>query len=81
MAMLRGVTPVCTQPPTGGSITGWIQWVDQYLLSRSLAQPGDPIVLLAGRPLGQAKKTNTITIHRVAENLGFSEPRGQAAKN
>lgn len=76
MALLRGVTPVCTQPPTGGSITGWIQWVDQYLLSRSLAQPGDPIVLLAGRPLGQAKKTNTITIHRVAENPRFSETPG-----
>lgn len=79
MAMLRGVTPVCAQPPGSGSLSEWNLAVDQYLLSRGLAQMGDPIVLLAGRPLGQAKKTNTIAIHRVGEPLGFLEHRDGAS--
>jgi pyruvate kinase len=69
MAILRGITPVCTSPPGSGTITEWNASVDEYVQSHALAAPGDAIVLLAGRPLGRAKATNTIAIHRVGELL------------
>lgn len=67
MAMYRGVFPIYTQPPGNGSLADWNVAVDAEVLSRGLSGPGDPIVLLAGRPLGQAKATNTIAIHRIGE--------------
>jgi len=70
MALLRGVTPVCSPPPGSGTLSEWNAAVDQYLIGRGICKPGDSIVLLAGRPLGQAKATNTITIHRVGEATG-----------
>ncbi|MCC6950399.1 MAG: pyruvate kinase [Phycisphaerales bacterium] len=71
MAMCRGVTPVCAEPPPSTMLGEWIMAVDAFLLARGLALPGDPIILLAGRPLGKAKATNAITIHRVGEPSGF----------
>lgn len=70
MALLRGVWPVCEPAPASGRLSDWNQRADAELLERGLAQPGDPIVLVAGRPLGQAKATNTIAIHRVGEPTG-----------
>jgi pyruvate kinase len=46
--------------------------VDDYLLARGLARHGDAIILVAGRPLGQAKRTNTVAIHRVGEATGYT---------
>ncbi len=71
MALLRGVTPVCSSPPGSGALSEWNAAADEWLVSRGVASAGQPIVLLAGRPLGQAKKTNTITIHRVGEPTGY----------
>jgi pyruvate kinase len=65
MALLRGVTPVVMQPPASGTISAWAALVDDSLMQMGVAQLGDPIVLLAGRPLGQAKRTNTLAIHRI----------------
>jgi pyruvate kinase len=67
MALLRGVTPVCIQPPGSGTISEWNASVDEYVRAHALAGVGDAMVLLAGRPLGRAKATNTIAIHRVGE--------------
>lgn len=72
MAMYRGVTAVCMKPPGSGSLSDWNAEMDRYLLARGLVRRGDAIVLLAGRPLGQAKKTNTLAIHKVGEEGGFS---------
>jgi len=69
-ALMRGVTPVCSVPPGSGSLSEWNAAVDEYLLSRGIAKRGDAIVLLAGRPLGRAKATNTIAIHRVGDATG-----------
>ncbi|MBI1190396.1 MAG: pyruvate kinase [Tepidisphaera sp.] len=76
MALLRGVTPVCAPGSPDGSMTAWIPTVDRYLTSRGLAQAGDPIVLLGGRPLGQAKRTNTVMIHRVGDATGVMPSPG-----
>ena len=72
MALLGGVTAVLGQPPASGKLSDWNIAVDECLLSREICERGDPIVLLAGRPLGRAKATNTLAIHRVGENsAGF----------
>ncbi len=66
MNLLLGVMPVCMEAPA--TLAEWNVWVDAYLLSHGLVARGDPIVLLAGRPLGRAKATNTIAVHFVGEN-------------
>jgi pyruvate kinase len=70
MSLLSGVTAVCQPPPDSGSLADWNAMVDDYLLSRNLAKRGDKMVLLAGRPLGRARATNTIAIHTVGEETG-----------
>jgi pyruvate kinase len=71
MTILHGVTPVhCPTPPA--TLTEWNLDVNDYVLKRGLAQRGDAMVLLAGRPLGKAKATNTLAIHKVGENTGFA---------
>jgi pyruvate kinase len=72
MALYRGVTPVISSPPPSGAISAWNTALDKYLVARGLAKPGDPIILLAGHPLGQAKKTNTVAIHKVGDPAGFA---------
>lgn len=72
MALLRGVHPVCSRPPATGTLGEWNEQVDRYLLAQGLALKGDPIVLVAGKPLGQARVTNSIAIHRVGNTVsGF----------
>ena len=72
MTILRGVTPVCCTPPGNGTLAEWNAEVDRYVLGRRLANKGDAMVLLAGRPLGRAKATNTVAIHKLGENTGYS---------
>lgn len=71
MALYRGVIPLHMTPP--GTLSEWNSVMDRGLIARALAEPGDAVVLLAGRPLGQAKKTNTLTIHKVGEPTGFRQ--------
>ncbi len=70
MSLLRGVTPICTDPPGDGTLAAWNAAVDSELRIRNLAVDDDPIVLLAGRPLGRAKATNTLALSRVGEAEG-----------
>ncbi|MCW5775048.1 MAG: pyruvate kinase [Phycisphaeraceae bacterium] len=71
MALLRGVTPICSPPPPSGRLADWNAQVDRDLLARGWAAEGTPVVLLAGKPLGHAKATNTIAFHRVGAEGGF----------
>jgi pyruvate kinase len=71
MTLLRGVTPVLSQPPASGRLADWNAAVDRYIQAHGLAARGDALVLLAGRPLGQAKATNTIAICRVGESAAY----------
>ncbi|MBX3363174.1 MAG: pyruvate kinase [Phycisphaeraceae bacterium] len=70
MALYRGVTSVLSDPPVSGRLSEWNEQVDAFLLSQHLVQKNDWIVMLAGRPLGQAKRTNTLAVHRVGEQDG-----------
>ncbi|MDX2018171.1 MAG: pyruvate kinase [Planctomycetota bacterium] len=78
MNLLAGVFPIHMPAPDSETpLADWNKAVDDFVLHRGLCKPGDVIVLLAGRPLGQAKSTNTIALHRVGEpTAGF---RGHGA--
>ena len=41
--------------------------VEKTLLSRKLAKKGDPIVIVAGAPLGEKRATNVMMLHRIGE--------------
>jgi pyruvate kinase len=72
MCLLKGVTPVHRSPPKSGMLAEWNAQVDTDLVSRGIAKKGDTILLLAGKPLGDAKVTNTVAIHYVGdETRGF----------
>ncbi len=44
-----------------------IRNVETALLSKNLVKKGDPIVIVAGAPLGKQKATNSIILHKVGE--------------
>ena len=69
MALLYGVRAIHAQPPASGRLLDWFTRVDSDILRRSLAALGDPIVLLAGRPLGQVKRTSTITVRNIGDEV------------
>ena len=72
MALLRGVTPVCEAPPADARLSTWNKSVDAMLIARGWANRGDAVVLIAGRPLGKSKPTNTLAVHYVGEeSAGF----------
>jgi pyruvate kinase len=76
MCLLRGVIPVLSEPPASGMLSDWNAMVDAELQKRELAKSGDSVVLLAGRPLGRAKATNTIALGKVGEmTSGFGTHR------
>lgn len=75
MALLGGVTAVHCRAPASGRLAEWNEHVDKYLLASGLARKGDTILLLAGKPLGVAKATNLVAIHRVGEATGFMADR------
>ncbi len=70
MALLRGVLAVCAKPPGRGTLNDWNVAVDEYVRGRHIAKRGDYVVLVAGRPLAQAKASNTLAIYKVGEPTG-----------
>jgi len=42
-----------------------VERVDDFLLSRDIVSPGDPLVILMGSPIYQRAKTNLLRVHRV----------------
>ncbi len=74
MALYKGVTAVVSEPPASGKLSDWNEQTERLLVDLGAVTAGDFLVLLAGRPLGRAKATNTIAIHRVGEAVrGFRD--------
>jgi pyruvate kinase len=72
MVLLRGVVPLRADPPPDSSLSAWNKAIDDDLLRREWLKPGDPIVLVAGRPLGVAKPASVVAVHRVGDlSTGF----------
>lgn len=63
MMLLRGVTPLHMDPPD--SLERWYERVEAHLTALGLAAQGVWAILLAGMPLGEVKRTDTMTIRRV----------------
>jgi pyruvate kinase len=61
--MLWGVTARLMAVPEDGTLKAWNAAVEADLRGLGWINDGDPIVLLAGKPLGLHGSTNTIAIH------------------
>ena len=68
MALLKGVTAICAKAPAG--LGDFTNLAERGMLARGWVGPGDPVVLLAGKPLGQAKATNSIAILNIGDPIG-----------
>jgi pyruvate kinase len=63
MCLDYGVKPYCLPiPPT---VDEFVRVADELSVAREQARPGDKIVLVAGQPLGEPRKTNTLVVHVV----------------
>ncbi len=72
MALLRGVTPMLAQPPASGRLGDWTDQVERDLLALGWVEHGDRVALLAGKPLGRPKATNSISVLRIGDaDSGF----------
>jgi pyruvate kinase len=55
--------PCCL--PVPGTIDDFVRVTDELLVARQLAKAGDKVVLVAGQPLGEPGRTNTLVVHVV----------------
>ncbi len=76
MALLRGVTPIRSEPPESGRLGDWNEMVDRDLATRGWAEHGTPVVLLAGKPLGKPKVATMVAVHYVGYYTGFRSHDG-----
>lgn len=63
MALLRGVQARLMSVPKDGTLREWNAAVEADLRAEGWVRDGDPVVLVAGKPLGVHGSTNTIAIH------------------
>jgi pyruvate kinase len=75
MQLLRGVWPVHMERPA--DLAEFTRRADAHLVRAGWASAGDPCILMAGQPLGQAGSTNLIALHWVGNPAsGFNAPPG-----
>lgn len=75
MALYGGVTPICCEPPGQGRLRDWTDEVEQRLLADGMAKPGDAVVMIAGKPLGEVQAQSTLAILRIGDPAsGFRAP-------
>jgi pyruvate kinase len=65
MCPLFAVEPVLMERPA--DIAAFLAAIDRLLPQRGWADPGDPIVVVTGDPLGDVGVTNTLRIHYVGD--------------
>lgn len=77
MALDRGVSPRLMSVPPSGLLSDWNAAAERDVLELGWVEPGDRIVLVAGRPLGVRGATTTLAVHTVGDKLtGFTQHRG-----
>lgn len=69
MALLRAVTPRLMAVPATGSLADWNRAVERDLLAIGWVKLGDPMVLVAGRPLGVQGATTALAVHTIGDPL------------
>jgi pyruvate kinase len=70
MALLKDVTPILKQPPPSGGLGDFTDIVEHDMLARGWIAKGEMVLLLAGKPLGTAKATNSIATFRIGDPTG-----------
>jgi pyruvate kinase len=68
MTLLKGVTPIRTDAPEG--LGAFTDLAEQDMLLRGWIKAGEPVVLLAGKPLGKARATNSMAVLYVGDPNG-----------
>lgn len=63
MSLFRGVTARYMPVPESGTLAEFNRQVEEDLLMLGWVRPGDPIVLVAGKPLGVKGATSSLAIH------------------
>lgn len=63
MALLRGVSARRMDVPTSGTLSEWNRLVEKDLKLLGWVNDGDPLVLVAGKPLGVKGATSTLAVH------------------
>ncbi|MBO6740155.1 MAG: pyruvate kinase [Phycisphaerales bacterium] len=72
MALYGGVTPIYTQPPDTGRLRDWTDMVEDLIRSEGITNDGDPVLLVAGKPLGALLAQSTVSILRMGDlSSGF----------
>jgi len=74
MTLMFAVVPVLMRLPTNEQAL--LDDLDRLILERNLAQPGDPVVLVKGDPIGIPGVTNQVRIHYLGDvcQVDHSEP-------
>lgn len=75
MALLGGVTPWRLEAPGEGTLADWTDVVEAYVQAQGLAEEGDAVLLVAGKPLGQVDAQDTVAILRVGDPKSGFRPR------
>jgi len=65
MTPLFAVYPVLMEKPA--DIKAFTAKMDQILIEKGMAEPGDPVIIVAGEPLGEPHVTNTIVLHQIGQ--------------
>jgi pyruvate kinase len=65
MCILYGVQPILLDLPE--DTQAFLYRIDQLLLPSQICEPGDPIVVVSGTPIGAVGVTNTLRIHYVGD--------------
>jgi pyruvate kinase len=65
LSLFYGLTPTYMEKPAGTA--AFIKATDARLRDSGWAEPGDPVVVVVGEPIGEADYTNSIRIHTVRE--------------
>lgn len=77
MALYGGVTPVCVEPPGQGRLRDWTDEVEERMKADAIADTGDSIVMIAGKPLGEVQAQSTLAILRMGDQAsGFRSAEG-----
>jgi len=70
MALLRNVTPIWREPPASGGLGDFTDIAERDMLTRGWIRAGEPMLILAGKPLGAPKATNSIATLYVGDPNG-----------
>ena len=72
MALYGGVHPIFTAPPETGRLRDWTDMVENMIREEGITEDGDPILLVAGKPLGTLLAQSTVSILRMGDpSSGF----------